>query len=145
MDKATRLRRQFDESFRTSPAQELRPVRDRLTLLLGQRLISLPLIQVAEVLHSQPMTPLPGSPPGLLGLVGLRGTLLPVFCLAELLGEPRCALQSDSLWILVVTRPERVGLALEARAVSLTEQNHETQELDLVALVGELERRFKRE
>lgn len=145
MNRAEEIRRQFDEAFRVPNQGAREQVRDRLLLNLGQRSLSLPLNQVAEVLRSRAITPLPGSPPELLGLIGLRGSLVPVYRLADLMGESTPSQTSDLLWILVVPQPELVGLALEAKAASLVASTEEAQEVDLVALVGEIQRRFSNE
>lgn len=145
MNRAEEIRRQFDEAFRVPNQGAREQVRDRLLLNLGQRSLSLPLNQVAEVLRSRAITPLPGSPPELLGLIGLRGSLVPVYRLADLMGEITPSQTSDLLWILVVPQPELVGLALEAKAASLVASTEEAQEVDLVALVGEIQRRFSNE
>ncbi|MBS2033467.1 chemotaxis protein CheW [bacterium] len=145
MNRLEELRRQFDEGFRYPPRDGEREIRDRLLLQSGSRWLSLPLNQVTEVLRCPLMTPLPGAPPGLLGLVGLRGTLLPVYALTDLLGQPSSLAGGGAMWILVVPQPEMVGLALEASSVSLTAQAEQSQEIDLFALVEELQRRFVHE
>ncbi|MBX3167227.1 MAG: chemotaxis protein CheW [Candidatus Eremiobacteraeota bacterium] len=144
MSRAEQIRRQFDESFRLAPADLREQVRNRLSFQLGSRSLSLPLEQVSEVLRSRTITPLPGSPPELLGLAGLRGNLVPVYRLADLMGisAPPAA---GPLWILVVPQPQLVGLALEATTASLTAgDSQQAQEIDLFALVEEIQRRFER-
>lgn len=43
-------------------------------------------VHVREIVHPGPLTPVPGAPPLLVGVVNLRGVLVPVFDLAALLG-----------------------------------------------------------
>lgn len=146
LNRVEEIRRQFDESFRSAPAKIREHADNRLLFVLGQRSLSLPLEQVSEVLRSRAITPLPGSPQELLGLVGLRGTLVPVYRLAELIGIASPAEAAGPLWILVVPQPQLVGLALEAKTASLTEGiSQEAQEVDLFALVEQIQRRFEDE
>lgn len=49
-----------------------------LSFALGDRLAGCPLAHVREIVPSSPMTRLPGSPPHVLGIFNLRGTLLTV-------------------------------------------------------------------
>jgi chemotaxis signal transduction protein len=83
---AEELRRLFDQAFAAPPALQGRAE--------GQGLI---LIQVAGVRHAlrvselvaiakgRPVTPVPSRAPGLLGLTGFRGSVVPVYGLAALL------------------------------------------------------------
>jgi len=142
MNRVEQLRRLFDESFREQPTELQARAESRLLLNLGERSLSLPLSQVAEVLRSRTIVPLPGAPTELLGLIGLRGQLLPVYQLADLIGHP-APQTAARLWILVVTQPELVGLAVEAEAASLVASASEDAiELDLHNLVEQIHRRY---
>ena len=144
LNRAEQIRRQFDASFRLAPSQLREQASNRLLFHLGERSLGLPLDQVSEVLRSRAITPLPGAPCELLGLVGLRGALVPVYRLADLIGISPAA-EAGPLWILVVPQPQLVGLALEARTASLTDaSSQEAQEIDLVALVEQIQKRFER-
>jgi chemotaxis signal transduction protein len=146
LNRVEEIRRQFDESFRSAPAKIREHAGNRLLFHLGPRSLSLPLDQVSEVLRSRAITPLPGSPPEVLGLVGLRGALVPVYRLADLIGIASPAEAAGPLWILIVPQPQLVGLALEAKTASLTEGvSQEAQEVDLFALVEQIQRRFEHE
>lgn len=50
-----------------------------LTFYLGAEEYGLPLVQAREILGLSPMTPLPQAAPHVLGLINLRGEILPVF------------------------------------------------------------------
>jgi purine-binding chemotaxis protein CheW len=109
-DALAQLRQAFDGSFAAPPVL---PQADQVRLLVvevgGSRLaVRLEHIQALEALPRR--VTLPGAPPELLGLVGLRGRLVPVFSLARLLeaessGEPR--------WLLLVGGDDPLGLALD--------------------------------
>lgn len=60
-----------------------------LTFYLGQECYAIELIELAEVLPFANCAPLPGAPPGLVGVVNRRGELWSVADLAVLLGLPR--------------------------------------------------------
>lgn len=60
---------------------------DIVVFKLGQRSFGLELAHVREVLRLGRVTPLPLTPPTLLGAMHVRGHVLPVVDLAQLLGE----------------------------------------------------------
>ncbi|MHB8619624.1 MAG: chemotaxis protein CheW [Chloroflexota bacterium] len=59
---------------------------DLLVFDVADQHYGLPVREVREVLPRASLTPLPGSPPGLIGLLRLRGALLPVVDLRQCLG-----------------------------------------------------------
>lgn len=59
-----------------------------VTFGLGEALFALPVTLVQEILDIRPVSPLPGAPPHLLGVIDVRGTSVPVVDLRRLLGEP---------------------------------------------------------
>lgn len=59
-----------------------------LVFAVGPERFALPLTQVREVIATQPVTSLPGSPGWLVGLTNLRGELVPVVDLTRLLDLP---------------------------------------------------------
>jgi chemotaxis signal transduction protein len=77
-----------------------------------------------EVFTDVPIAPMPNSPELLVGLVNLRGQLLPVFQLHGLLAENRIEVVQKPLrkkTVLVIGRGERaVGLLIDALPVSLS-------------------------
>jgi chemotaxis signal transduction protein len=106
------LRQAFDATFALPPPAR---ARDGVRLLLvgvggeGRVAVRLDAVQGLEALPRR--VPVPGAPTELLGLVGLRGRLVPVFSLARLLGvegagEPR--------WLLLAGAEDPLGLAVEA-------------------------------
>lgn len=59
---------------------------DVLVFWLGDECCALELTAVAEVLPFRGLTPVPGAPPELLGVVNLRGTIRPVLDLCRVTG-----------------------------------------------------------
>lgn len=67
----------------------------------------------SEVLRSQSISSLPGSAPCLMGLLNLRGNLVPVFDLGLLLGVDK-ADQSGTMLILILDKGENaVGMVID--------------------------------
>jgi chemotaxis signal transduction protein len=91
---ASELRRDFDASFaRARAAQKEEPERF-LTVESSGQACAFRVREVAGLLPAKDLVPLPvgnSAPLGLWGLCGVRGVLVPVFSLAELLGEARPA------------------------------------------------------
>jgi chemotaxis signal transduction protein len=84
---AGKLRQSFDETF-TAPRAPART--DAANLLLvraaGHR-YGIRIDQLRGLIRGRKVTPLPGAEPTLLGIVGIRGQLVPAFDLAALIGH----------------------------------------------------------
>jgi purine-binding chemotaxis protein CheW len=59
-----------------------------MTFGLGDGLFALPVTLVQEILDAQPVSPLPDTPPHLLGVIDVRGASVAVVDLRQLLGLP---------------------------------------------------------
>jgi purine-binding chemotaxis protein CheW len=71
---------------------------------LGERLIGVPASTVRELIRAVAVTDLPGAPAGVIGVIDLRGTLVPVADLSSRLGlTPRPMRASDQLLICEVS------------------------------------------
>jgi chemotaxis signal transduction protein len=103
------LREEFDLSFARPPAR----VDTRWEVLLRLRVSGTPLTVPLERLSGLHLltrvVSLPGSPSGLLGLVGLRGQLVAVHDLAYRLGLPS---DEKPHWMVLCGGERRVGLAV---------------------------------
>lgn len=88
------------------------PGRTRLCFTVSGERHSLPVAGVAEITRPRALTRVPHAPAALLGLVNLRGTVLPVFSLAMLLGRRNGALTPASRIIVTIKRPV-VGLLVD--------------------------------
>jgi purine-binding chemotaxis protein CheW len=81
-----------------------------LVFPLGAESYALPLEQVKEVVPAPLLTALPTAPPFVLGLVNLRGDVLPVLSAGVLLGSP---FRVEAAYVMVVDAGGRpVGLAI---------------------------------
>jgi chemotaxis signal transduction protein len=108
-DFAADLRRTFDRSFAEPPRDAPGPTVDLLALRLGPDPYAIRLEEISAVVSDKRVTPLPGSPPELLGLAGFRGELVPVYDLGLLLGYPR--LQDGTHCLVLTSATPRIGLA----------------------------------
>jgi chemotaxis signal transduction protein len=108
-ERAAELRRDFDRSFAEPPRARRPPSVDLLAIRLGGEPFALRLSTVAGVFASKKLTPLPGASPDLLGIAGFRGSVVPVYDLAMLLGYPA----SDRPRWLVLAAAQPVALAFE--------------------------------
>ena len=91
---------------------------EALVVTLGDGRLALPSAAVLEVARAVAATPLPGAPPIVVGTIGYRGALVPVFDLRERLGLPPKALAlSDHL--VIVRAGRRVAALRVDRAERL--------------------------
>jgi chemotaxis signal transduction protein len=108
--RAAELRDAFDRSFTQAPSPEAGAVENLLAIRLGANPYALRLSDVSGLFADKNTTWLPSPVPELLGMAGIRGTVLPVYDLGMLLGCPRAAAPR---W-LVVAAGAPVALAFEA-------------------------------
>lgn len=113
---ASELARAFDADF-ARPASGLQApdVEDLLAIRIGDTGYALAHQELGGVFTDKPVTPLPGGVPGLLGISGFRGALVPVYDLAALLGTAR----SEAVrWLVTVAAaPVALGFAQFERLV----------------------------
>ncbi len=83
-----------------------------LTFRVDRQLYALPAAEIAEVVRLPAVARLPQSPPGLLGMANLRGTVLPVASLRGLLG--RDAATDDGGRAIVLGGAAPIALAVDA-------------------------------
>jgi purine-binding chemotaxis protein CheW len=83
-----------------------------LLVSIGGRRFALPLGAVREVVDSRPFARVPGATDAVCGVINLRGTVVTVFDLGVLLGNPPAALDPLHRLVLVEHRGRPVGLAV---------------------------------
>ncbi len=103
-----------EESAEKEPGSEDSPASDRvagefqaeeiemLSFRLGGEEYVLPVDDVREVLKSRELTMIPNSPPHILGVTSIRGTVLPVIDLGKRLGLPP-AVQGEKARIIIIS------------------------------------------
>jgi purine-binding chemotaxis protein CheW len=85
---------------------------DVLTFKVHGERIAVPVVDVAEIIRPRPLTRVPHGPASLLGMINLRGKVLPVVSLAELLGQGAMA-PTPSTRVVVVDAGVMVGLLVD--------------------------------
>lgn len=109
-----------------------------LTFRVDQRLYALPAEEISEIILIPQVARVPQSPPGLLGVANLRGSILPLASLRGLLGRGEAPVDRFSRAI-VLDGPAPVALAVDAveALVSADGEQVETRQAELAAEPGE--------
>jgi purine-binding chemotaxis protein CheW len=89
--RADDLRDAFDRTFVAPPPAVGGTVVDLIAVHVGGDPYVIRMGDVGGLAVDRVVTPLPGAPPALAGLAGVRGGIQPVYDLAALLGYPRAA------------------------------------------------------
>jgi chemotaxis signal transduction protein len=110
IESAEALRRAFDGSFADPPAAAARGREGFLTVRIGGDPYAFRVGDVLAVVSDRKIVAVPTPAPALLGLASLRGDLVPVYDLAQLLGQPRA---TSTRWLAVARGPDPVGFAFE--------------------------------
>jgi chemotaxis signal transduction protein len=104
------LKRMFDQTFAEAPRSDAEsPEGDLLAVSVGGDPYAIRLSEVAGLLSDRKVTWLPGSAIELIGLMGVRGALVPVYDLGALLGYSRAAVPH---WFLIAAAVH-VALAID--------------------------------
>jgi purine-binding chemotaxis protein CheW len=86
---------------------------DLLVFNLGQQQFGLPVGQVSSVVSRATLTPLPGAPADLIGLLRLRGELCPVIDIRARLGLPATEPHIGECIVVMRTTMLKIGLLVE--------------------------------
>jgi purine-binding chemotaxis protein CheW len=121
-------------------AEDTVALRRFLTFRLADDLYALPAELVAEVIHVPAVARIPQSPASLLGLANLRGTVLPLVGLRELLELPKKSDEAGTAKAIVLDVGAPVALSVDVvdSLVSVAEDRIEVREAELGAKNGEL-------
>ena len=104
------LRRAFDDCF-AQPARGARTAGQRLLLVqAGGQHLALPIGSLRGVERGRTVVTLPGASPSLRGIAGVRGQVVPVYALAELVGASGGAGE----WLAIAAGDAPVALAFDA-------------------------------
>ena len=107
---AAALRRLFDESFAAPAASMTQRLEDLLAIRVGTDPYALRLSEIAGLHVGVRIVPVPSPAVQLLGIVGIRGMMAPIYDLAALLRYPPAA---NPRWFVFARAPQPVGLAFE--------------------------------
>jgi chemotaxis signal transduction protein len=103
------LRRAFDSGFAAERAAPVERV-DLIALRAGERSYAVRISEIGSVVPFRGVVPLPCQEPALLGLAAVRGTAMPVYDLAALVGDGAAAAPR---WMLLSAGTDRVALAFD--------------------------------
>jgi len=84
-----------------------------LSFRLGSEEYVLPVDEVQEVLKSRELTMVPNSPPHVLGVTSIRGTVLPVLDLGRRLGLPPATRDEKARIIIISPDDEDAGILVD--------------------------------
>ncbi|GEJ55405.1 chemotaxis protein CheW [Anaeromyxobacter diazotrophicus] len=106
------LRAEFDAAFDAPPAGPAPAEVPLLVLRAGAGRVAVRALETGGLVACGRIEPVPSRRRELLGVTGLRGTLLPVYGLARLLGLEEGG--EAPRWLLLAGGPARLGLAFGA-------------------------------
>jgi chemotaxis signal transduction protein len=107
---ATALRRRFDASFAAPAASRPEPLAGLLAIRVGSDPYALRMSEIAGLHVGVKIVPIPSPVAPLLGIVGIRGMMAPIYDLATLLRYPPPA---SARWFVLARAPQPVGFAFE--------------------------------
>ena len=94
--------------------QALATSAELITVVIGEQRFAIDIQLVREIRGWTTSTPLPNAPDYVLGVINLRGAVLPVLNLAARLGLPASEARSSSVVIVVDLVGRTVGLLVDA-------------------------------
>jgi chemotaxis signal transduction protein len=107
---AAALRRRFDEGFSKPAASTAERGEGLLAIRIASDPYAFRLAEIAGLHVDLKIVPIPSPVAQLLGIVGVRGTMAPIYDLAALLRYPPAV---SPRWIVFARAPQRVGFAFE--------------------------------
>jgi purine-binding chemotaxis protein CheW len=81
-----------------------------LTFQIANEEYGIAINAVREIIGALPITPMPGSPPEMLGVVNLRGKVIPVVSMRARFGLPAGAAHPENVILVVDGRSGPIGL-----------------------------------
>ena len=99
-----------------------------ISLFAGDQSFCIELNRIREIRRWEPVTMLPHSPPFVLGVVNLRGAVIPIVDLAAKLGFPPLKPTKRNVIIICNLGDQVIGLLVESVSEILTVQRTELQE-----------------
>ena len=97
-----------------SPEQSVASEVEFVTFFTGGQSFSLDIGQVREIRRWSPVTPLPHSPAEVLGVMNLRGSVIPIFDLAVRFGLDRTPDNPRNVVVIAAHDNQTVGLLVES-------------------------------
>lgn len=107
-ERAAELRRAFDRSFAEAPCSNPELAEDMLAIRVSGDPYAVRLSETAGLLADKKVIALPSPVRGILGMIGLRGNICPVYDLALLLGYPTAGV---GRWVLLAGAVDAIGFS----------------------------------
>lgn len=107
--KLAELRRAFDRSFALPPPQAAQEVEDLLAIRVAGDPYAVRLREISGMMAGRKVVSVPAGAPGLLGLAGIRGGVVPVFGLASILGYGQAS--GEPRWMILCGVEDPIALA----------------------------------
>jgi len=85
-----------------------------LTFFLGAEEYGIAILKVREIIGIVPVTPVPGTPPFMQGVINLRGKIIPVIDLRAKFGMPSHAASRETCIIVVRRQDLELGIVVDA-------------------------------
>ena len=98
-----------------------------LTFQVGSEEYGIEIFKVREIIGVLPITPVPGSPSEMMGVINLRGKVIPVVSIRSRFGMPAAEPHPHNVIIVVENSRGEIGLAVDrvAEVARFTEQDTE--------------------
>jgi chemotaxis signal transduction protein len=100
LDRAAELRRAFDGSFAERTRLDGAPQEDLLAIRVASEPYAIRCAEITGLFADKKVTRVPSGAAALHGIGGFRGTIVPVYSLAALLGHPMTAIPR---WIVIAS------------------------------------------
>jgi purine-binding chemotaxis protein CheW len=98
----------------TTPQRETGTVAGTyLTFQVGNEEYGIEILKVREIIGMLPITPVPGSPSEMMGVVNLRGKVIPVIGMRSRFGMPLTEAHPHNVIIVVEGAQSQIGLAVD--------------------------------
>lgn len=99
-----------------------------VALTAGDQLFCIEIRQILELRRWSPVTALPHSPPDVLGVINLRGAVIPIIDLAARFGLPAIERNARNVIVIVACDDQTVGLLVQSVSEILTVEADQIQE-----------------
>ena len=86
---------------------------DALLFMVGEQTYALPLLQIQEIRGWSPVSPLPDTDPSCLGMLNLRGSVLPIFDARMILGHATAPPRPQDVIVVAVLDDRPRGLLVD--------------------------------
>lgn len=84
-----------------------------LTFQVGHEEYGIEIFKVREIIGMMPITPVPGSPAEMIGVINLRGKVIPVVSIRTRFGMPAVEAHPHNVIIVVENRQGEIGLTVD--------------------------------